>query len=168
MEDINYKVSKGRITRLWKERLDTSEVITGIKSSDQTWFDCNRGMRGGNGTYRVFGEYIKTALFVKATIYEPPVFEFNGEKYRVPERIIIDCYEDVRQSIGKKVFGNLAITDAQLENLQKTLCGKKQHFFFAPLPSKENEKPKALVIIGLEKDGNCPFKDIIELEKVYD
>lgn len=122
--------SKGRITKVWKEQERTDVIIQGIKSKDQRQIERNPKIHGSNGTYLEVGEYLGTRLNINVTIYEPPIFEINNKRYQVPERFSIDCYEKVREALNRKVFGNLAIIQKDMDNIVEKMVGSKIDIFF--------------------------------------
>ena len=128
---MNLLKSKGRITNVWKEQVRTDTLIQGIKMSNQSYIERNPKIHGSNGTYLEVGEYQGTRLNINVTVYEPPIFEFNNKKYQVPERFSIECYENVREALNNKVFGNLAITKKDMDNIVTEMVGNKLEIYFA-------------------------------------
>ena len=125
---IQHKIVRGRVTNLWKEKESTDCLIQGVKLKDQMYIERNPMIRGSNGTYVEIGEYLGMRLYINISLYSAPSFEYNGAIYKVPERVEIECYEATREAIGQKVFGNLAITEHSMSNLEEVLKGKKFDF----------------------------------------
>lgn len=124
---------KGRVTKVIKQVKDTSELIQGVKLKDQPEFEGNASIKGSNGSYRKFGPYEGMELLVKATLYDVPIFEYEGKKYVVNERVEIDCYEELRKLVGEKVWNNIGIKETTMGRIQSTLQGEKCEIALLPI-----------------------------------
>lgn len=157
---IGPSYGKGRITNLWKEREDTNCIIQGVKGRDQQQMDYNPMVRGSNGTYLEIGEYIGTRLYINISLYETPIFNYEGKKYKLNNRVRIECYEEVRKVIGRNVFGRLALTDKIMEQLKDDLISKKCTFTLMPISVfRDTMRVWLQIRIGYKQgdDFHCPF-----------
>lgn len=154
---IQPKKVKGRVTNLWKEKESTDCLIQGVKLKNQTYIERNPMIRGSNGTYVEIGEYSGMRLYINISLYNAPTFEHNGVIYKVPEKVKIECYEATREAIGQKVFGNLAITEQSINNIEECLKGKKFDFSLQPCFIEDNVLYIWFQIPAIVKDGILEF-----------
>lgn len=149
---------RGRITSLWKEQVRTDYLVQGICQKNQPTIEQMHNVRGGNGSYRVLGEYLGTALFVNAAVYDPPVFTLGNFQFQIPSHFRIECYEATRQAIGEKVFGNLGITEKRIDELKKLMVGTKCDInFFVPLQSNKEDFLRLFVLLPFKVNDSTPF-----------
>ena len=59
--------------------------------------------------------------------------QHNDTEYILPDRVIIECYEETRNALQCKVFNNYAITDKQLNDFRKDFCNKEHTIIIIPL-----------------------------------
>ena len=55
-------------------------------------------------------------MYFDIFLSESPTFQYNDVEYKIPEQVTIECYEEVRNTIGEKVYGKNAITDEKVNN----------------------------------------------------
>lgn len=159
---------RGRITSLWKEQVRTDYLVQGISQNKQPLIEQMNNVRGSNGTYRVLGDYLGTALYVNVTVYDPPVFTFGDHQYQIPSHFQIECYEATRQAINEKVFGKLSITENRLAELKEQMVGKKSDIVFTLLNQPDNDGYlKVIATLLLCKVNDIiPFYGIIYAMKI--
>ena len=103
-------------------------------------------------------------LYFDIFLSESPTFQYNDVEYKIPEQVTIECYEEVRNTIGEKVYGKNAITDEKVNSLQEKMEGKEFKFALFPVKVEANKlKVFLLVENKYEKDGEIyyPFCGIV-------
>lgn len=152
------KKCKGRITKVDKDSMSEITLIQGVKAEKQSFVESRPNIKGSNGSYIEYSDYLGTFLNISLFIYEPPDFQFDGKYYQVPEYVEIECYQRVLDALGKKRISKKAYSDV------KSIEGKKTELNFVTRRELLDQQDDSLaVIIGLpyEINGMFPFRGVV-------